>query len=56
MGVPIHEKPSYNSHVIMRWNDAISNHSECWLDSLVCPRRYRAFLPSQVRPFLFGAA
>jgi len=28
---------------------------ECWLRSLVCPRRYRAFLPSCVRANLFGS-
>jgi hypothetical protein len=27
---------------------------ECWLHMLVCPRRYRALLPSRTRPFLFG--
>jgi len=31
-----------------------SHLPECWLQSLVCPRRYRSFLPSQTRPFLFG--
>jgi hypothetical protein len=29
--------------------------AECWLDSLVCPRRYRAVLPSRLRPSLFGS-
>jgi hypothetical protein len=29
--------------------------SECWLDCLVCPRRYRANLPSRLRPSLFGS-
>jgi len=28
---------------------------ECWLHSLVCPRRYRAVLPSSVRANLFGS-
>jgi hypothetical protein len=28
---------------------------ECWLHFLVCPRRYRALLPSQVRANLFGS-
>jgi len=28
---------------------------ECWLHSLVCPRRYRANLPSRLRPSLFGS-
>jgi hypothetical protein len=35
-----------------------ANHphlAECWLDSLVCPRRYRANLPSRLRPSLFGS-
>jgi hypothetical protein len=29
--------------------------AECWLDGLVCPRRYRANLPSRLRPNLFGS-
>jgi len=29
--------------------------SECWLHCLVCPRRYRAHLPSRLRPSLFGS-
>jgi hypothetical protein len=29
--------------------------AECWLDCLVCPRRYRANLPSRLRPNLFGS-
>jgi hypothetical protein len=29
--------------------------AECWLHSLVCPRRYRANLPSRLRPSLFGS-
>jgi hypothetical protein len=29
--------------------------SECWLHCLVCPRRYRANLPSRLRPSLFGS-
>jgi hypothetical protein len=28
---------------------------ECWLRHLVRPRRYRANLPSQLRPSLFGS-
>jgi len=28
---------------------------ECWLHCLVCPRRYRANLPSRLRPSLFGS-
>ena len=28
---------------------------ECWIDFLVCPRRYRAMLPSHTRPSLFGS-
>ncbi len=28
---------------------------ECWLHCLVCPRRYRANLPSRLRPNLFGS-
>jgi hypothetical protein len=33
---------------------ANSHLPECWLHMLVCPRRYRALLPSRTRPFLFG--
>jgi len=29
--------------------------AECWLNCLVCPRRYRANLPSRLRPNLFGS-
>jgi len=29
--------------------------AECWLHCLVCPRRYRANLPSRLRPNLFGS-
>jgi len=29
--------------------------AECWLHCLVCPRRYRANLPSRSRPSLFGS-
>jgi hypothetical protein len=32
-----------------------SHMRECWLDCLVCPRRYRANLPSRLRPSLFGS-
>jgi hypothetical protein len=32
-----------------------SHQPECWLDGLVCPRRYRANLPSRLRPNLFGS-
>jgi len=32
-----------------------SHKPECWLQSLVGPRRYLAVLPSQTRPCLFGA-
>ena len=28
---------------------------ECWLHCLVCPRRYRANLPSRLRPSLFAS-
>jgi hypothetical protein len=28
---------------------------DCWLDMLVCPRRYRCVLPSSRRPSLFGS-
>jgi hypothetical protein len=31
------------------------NRAECWLHCLVCPRRYRANLPSRLRPNLFGS-
>ena len=32
-----------------------SHLPECWLHQLVCPRRYRAMLPSCVRANLFGS-
>jgi hypothetical protein len=32
-----------------------SHLPDCWLRSLVCPRRYRANLPSRLRPSLFGS-
>ena len=32
-----------------------SDRAECWLHCLVCPRRYRANLPSRLRPSLFGS-
>jgi hypothetical protein len=34
---------------------AYADLSECWLHCLVCPRRYRANLPSRLRPSLFGS-
>ena len=33
----------------------LANSAECWLHCLVCPRRYRANLPSHLRPNLFGS-
>jgi hypothetical protein len=39
----------------MRIARSNSHLPECWLQSLVCPRRYRAFLPSCVRANLFGS-
>jgi len=37
-------------------NSQLNSHKpECWLQSLVCPRRYRANLPSRLRPSLFGS-
>ncbi len=38
-----------NSHLLYL------NQAECWLHCLVCPRRYRANLPSRLRPSLFGS-
>jgi hypothetical protein len=32
----------------------IAGASACWLHFLVCPRRYLALLPSQLRPNLFA--
>lgn len=32
-----------------------SHLPECWLYCLVCPRRFRANLPSRLRPSLFGS-
>jgi len=39
----------------MRYQAANSHLPVCWLRSLVCPRRYRAVLPSHLRPNLFGS-
>lgn len=39
----------------MRLRNANSHLPECWLHFLVCPRRYRAVLPSRLRPNLFGS-
>jgi hypothetical protein len=36
-------------------NISNSHLPECWLHCLVCPRRYRANLPSRLRPSLFGS-
>jgi hypothetical protein len=36
-------------------NQPNSHLPECWLHRLVCPRRYRASLPSRLRPSLFGS-
>jgi len=32
----------------------VAGASTCWLHFLVCPRRYLALLPSQLRPNLFA--
>jgi len=39
----------------MRHQTANLHLPVCWLQSLVCPRRYRAVLPSRLRPSLFGS-
>jgi hypothetical protein len=39
----------------MRYQVTNSRLPVCWLRSLVCPRRYRAVLPSRLRPNLFGS-
>lgn len=39
----------------MRFQGSNSHLPACWLQSLVCPRRYRAVLPSNLRPSLFGS-
>jgi hypothetical protein len=39
----------------MRYLQGNSQLPECWLHFLVCPRRYRAVLPAQLRPSLFGS-
>jgi hypothetical protein len=39
----------------MRYQLTNSHLPVCWLRSLVCPRRYRAVLPSRLRPNLFGS-
>ncbi|HEX6467287.1 MAG TPA: hypothetical protein VFZ99_08280 [Terriglobales bacterium] len=33
---------------------SIAGASACWIYCLVCPRRYLALLPSQLRPNLFA--
>ena len=43
-----HSHPSHS-------HPADSHLPECWLRCLVCPRRYRASLPSRLRPSLFGS-
>ncbi|HLB90130.1 MAG TPA: hypothetical protein VJK29_20900 [Terriglobales bacterium] len=40
---------------MMRQQNPNSHLPVCWLHFLVCPRRYRAVLPSQARPNLFGS-
>jgi hypothetical protein len=39
----------------VNFNGPNSHLPACWLHMLVCPRRYLAVLPSQVRPSLFGS-
>ena len=39
----------------MRYQVSNPHLPACWLQSLVCPRRYRAVLPSHLRPSLFGS-
>jgi len=41
--------------VLMRNQNSNSRLPVCWLHFLVCPRRYRAVLPSRRRPSLFGS-
>jgi hypothetical protein len=56
LGVPVASNQSYNFYeFFMSVPVSNSRLPECWLDSLVCPRRYRAFLPSCVRANLFGS-
>ncbi len=40
----------------MHPREIVNSHlPECWLHFLVGPRRYRAVLPSRLRPSLFGS-
>jgi len=39
----------------MQFKNPNAHLPACWLHMLVCPRRYLAVLPSQVRPNLFGS-
>ena len=40
---------------LMQFTNPNSHLPACWLHMLVCPRRYLAVLPSQLRPSLFGS-
>ena len=40
---------------LMQFKNPNSHLPACWLHMLVCPRRYLAVLPSQLRPSLFGS-
>jgi hypothetical protein len=46
--------PRYNEFVMRVRRNSNSHLPECWLHFLVGPRRYRAVLPSNRRPSLFG--
>jgi hypothetical protein len=39
----------------MRFESPNSHLPSCWLHFQVCPRRFRAVLPSRLRPNLFGS-
>ncbi|MGB8062925.1 MAG: hypothetical protein WCF26_13595 [Candidatus Sulfotelmatobacter sp.] len=41
--------------MLQNYPNARAQSAECWLHGLVCPRRYRANLPSRLRPSLFGS-
>lgn len=57
-GVTPPAQEGYNQSMFERRKDGsmpfFGHKPECWLDFLVCPRRYLAVLPTQVRPNLFS--
>jgi len=53
-GLRLPSGPSYNRDIMRVRRSSNSHLPECWLHFLVGPRRYRAVLPSNRRPSLFG--